>query len=796
MRAKAFLFTAIIGSAFFAVSLAGSNWRLLRGQSNRTKSLEIDHEGVRLYSAGQYSVAREVFRRSALAAERAGDASKAAANWNNAGGSSLAMMQLRDALNEFSRAMKDSEAVADPLIRAPTFNNLANLYIQLGNPDAAARISQQALATLPDGFDAKVRAKLEYQLAQSLAHLGRMDEARSFYVRATAAAEDQNDLDTAARMLANWGIDCLRANRLDDAEAVLAEALRLVRIHRLNTLSLVNVLRGLARLKARQGDRRAAAILFQAAIDAPPGMFPRWMLFADRGDARYGWEDLPGALDDFREARRLADAMKADIVPADEDRVVLESGLNRIAAGLVDAGNRLALQQPGGALLEETFDAAERDRLWSLRALAPEPNDWRTKLPDSYWDLLARYQSIERAILQKPSPELAKQASALRLSLQQTEAEASEDSPAAPGNAQSPLAHVKSVLDGDSILLSFHIGKSEGWLWVVDRRGVHVYPAPPLDRLKSAVADFARAARSGRAEATVLGARLYKDLFGAVPRRNLSHKRWLLELDGPLFDLPFGALVAGEGKNNKPVYLIERATLEAIPGALMLERPKPVGDGAFVGVGDPVYNAADARYMGNRKKQEVMLPRLAATAEELEACARVWDPAKAGLLTGENASLANVRAALRSNPSVIHFATHVIASPGDYASGLIALSLDRSGAMGLLGPTEIVAHRISPGLVVMNGCHSAQGETLPGAGLMGLTRAWIGAGARTVLATEWDIPDEAGKTMMVQFYGALRTHPERGAGFALQQAQLALLRNSDAGKTPAVWGAYFVLGRD
>jgi CHAT domain-containing protein len=242
--------------------------------------------------------------------------------------------------------------------------------------------------------------------------------------------------------------------------------------------------------------------------------------------------------------------------------------------------------------------------------------------------------------------------------------------------------------------------------------------------------------------------------------------------------------------------------LQAIPGALMLEARAATESGAFqqgefLGIGDPVYNAADVRYRGDRKKQEVVLPRLSATAEELTACSRAWNPAKTRLLTGENAGLENVREALRSNPSVIHFATHLITAPGDYSSGLIALSLDRSGAMGLLGPTEIVAHARTPGLVVLNGCHSAQGEAVPGAGLMGLTRAWIGAGARAVLATKWDIPDEAGKNIMVDFYRELRAHPENGPAFALQEAQLAALRsNQPEAKASAFWGAYFVLGRD
>jgi len=59
----------------------------------------------------------------------------------------------------------------------------------------------------------------------------------------------------------------------------------------------------------------------------------------------------------------------------------------------VDAGNRLAASSGNQALLSETFDAAEQDRLWSLRALVPDASDWRSRLPARYWELLARFQS-------------------------------------------------------------------------------------------------------------------------------------------------------------------------------------------------------------------------------------------------------------------------------------------------------------------------------------------------------------------------------------------------------------------
>jgi CHAT domain-containing protein/tetratricopeptide (TPR) repeat protein len=795
--------SAILGTTLVAFSLCGSTWRPAKynDSTSRAEGALFD-EGFRLYRTGEYTRASEVFRSVARLAEHDGLPYQAATNWNNAGGAALARLDFRNALPDFLKARQTAEAAGlhRPFLIA--MNNLAALYLQMGDPDATLRVAKEGLADEGGNTPGDASASLRFQMATALARLNRFDEAAPIYRRAIRQIAEQDDFVVTARVLGNFGSACLDAGHLDEAEDALSEALFLVRLHRLGASA--NILRALAKLKKRRGDPRSAAALFDAAVHAPPGITPQWEIYADRGDFRRSMNDLHGALADFREGRRIAARMRADIVPADQDRIALEGGLSRLDAGLVDVGNLLARQTSDARLPRETFEAAELDRLWSLRALVPAPNDWRTRLPNAYWDLLTRYQSIQRSQVAKASPEGEKQASALQMELQQIEAAAANGSHSvltdtARTVGESALSHARRVLDADSVLLSFYVTKSAGWLWAVDRHGVEVYSIPAFDTLKAAVAEFADAAKNGDVRAPALGRGVYNLLFGNVSARYLAHKRWLLELDGPLFDLPFASLVVNQVRagKNEPIYLFESKVLQAIPGVLMLEaRMGASRSGSFLGIGDPIYSPADTRYQGDRTKHEVVLPRLPATAGEIKACARAWKPMTTQLLTGANADLTAVRAALRSNPSVIHFATHVLTAPGAYSSGLIALSLDQSGAMGFIGPAEIAAYTLSPALVVLNGCHSGQGEALPGAGLMGLTRAWIGAGARSVLATRWDIPDEAGARMMVEFYRAFRANPERGPAFALQQAQLRFLKNRASGSTPAVWGAYFVLGRE
>jgi CHAT domain-containing protein/tetratricopeptide (TPR) repeat protein len=791
---------AIPGSALVAFSLSGSAWRSPIIDKPQSPAVGVLHaEGLRLYKAGEYVRANLEFRSAALRAQSDGSLDQAAMNWSNAGAASLAHLEFGDALSDFLAARRIAES---PGLRKPflfAMNNLASLYLQMGDPSAAMRVAGEGLSRSIATDDIGACSRLRFQLATALGRLHRFDEAAPIYRRAIDEIFEQGDLEATARVLGDFGSDCLEAGRLEDAEAALSDALLMVRLHRLDRAS-ANILRALAKLKGRQGDARTAAAMFEAALEAPQTITPRWQIYADRGEFRLARNDLRGALADFREARKAAAPVRADSVPADPDRIALEGGLSRVAAGLADAGNRLARQTADDGLVKETFDTAEQDRLWSLRALVPTPNDWRTRLPNKYWDLLARYQINERALVANPSPAGSKQSVALQAELREIEASVSgqSQSPSTRPASESAWAHTRAVLDADSVLLSFHISTSGGWLWALDRRDTGVYPIPGREVLRVAAASFAHATRFGEANAGAQGRTLYKLLFGSVPSRYLSHKRWLLELDDPLFDVPFAALVIDIRRNgkNEPVYLVEQKVLQSVPGALMLEPRTNFGNGPFLGIGDPIYSPADPRYRGDRTRHDVVLPRLPATAGEIEACSRAWNPASMQLLMGANAGLASVRTALRSNPSVIHFATHVITAPGDYSSGLIALSLDRNGAMGLMGPAEIAAYAIKPSLVVLNGCHSGQGEALPGGGLMGLTRAWIGSGARSVLATRWDIPDEAGSRVMVEFYRALRKSPDRGPAFALQQAQSGLLRSRVPGNSPAVWGAYFVLGRE
>jgi CHAT domain-containing protein len=106
----------------------------------------------------------------------------------------------------------------------------------------------------------------------------------------------------------------------------------------------------------------------------------------------------------------------------------------------------------------------------------------------------------------------------------------------------------------------------------------------------------------------------------------------------------------------------------------------------------------------------------------------------------------------------------------------------------------------------MSACRTATGP-ISGDGLLGLTRAFFAAGARSVVATLWDLPDAAAATMLPRFYREWQATGSRAEG--LRRAQLAYLADLRAGKVvvtsplgkttlpehPALWASLVLQGR-
>ena len=98
-------------------------------------------------------------------------------------------------------------------------------------------------------------------------------------------------------------------------------------------------------------------------------------------------------------------------------------------------------------------------------------------------------------------------------------------------------------------------------------------------------------------------------------------------------------------------------------------------------------------------------------------------------------------------------------------------------------------------LVVLSACETGRGRVVKGEGIVGLTRAFMMAGAPRVLCSLWKVDDEATKALMVKFYELWNQEEGKGlpAATALKQAQ-EFVRSHERWKHPFYWAAWVLWG--
>ena len=260
----------------------------------------------------------------------------------------------------------------------------------------------------------------------------------------------------------------------------------------------------------------------------------------------------------------------------------------------------------------------------------------------------------------------------------------------------------------------------------------------------------------------------------------LDQHELLIVPDRALYKVPFAALTDESGK-----YLSQTYRIRIVPSltTLGLIRDTPADyhsrTGALI-VGDP--DVRDVYYKGCFG----VLSKLPSAREEAEMIGRLI---RAEPLLGKQATKEAVLRSIHS-VSLIHFAAH-----GDAERGEIALAPQHpmNGPATekdyLLTMADISKVQLRAKLVVLSCCHSAQGQ-VRSEGVVGIARAFLGSGARSVLVALWAIPDEATKKLMTRFY----EHLVRGesASESLYQA-MEWMRNNGYSDVRD-WAPFMLIG--
>jgi len=221
-------------------------------------------------------------------------------------------------------------------------------------------------------------------------------------------------------------------------------------------------------------------------------------------------------------------------------------------------------------------------------------------------------------------------------------------------------------------------------------------------------------------------------------------------------------------------YLLDRFSLRLIPSAstlvyLKTDRPSKVG--TLLALGNP-----------DLDNPSYDLPNAQVEAVNVAA---LFPASKA--LVRQDASKTAIKE-LGSGFSMLHFATHGKFNSDDpLASGLYLAK--GTEADGVLSVADLYTLRFDADLVTLSACETGLGKVANGDDVIGLTRGFLYAGARSIVASLWEVDDAATEQLMLSFYGNLQTHDKREA---LRLAQINTRANYP---DPMYWAAFQIVGK-
>ena len=414
----------------------------------------------------------------------------------------------------------------------------------------------------------------------------------------------------------------------------------------------------------------------------------------------------------------------------------------------------------------------------------------------------------------------------------------------------------QKVLDDNTALLEYSLGSDNSYLFAVTRSGVSLFKLPARSEVARLASEFRAQLIPPKLQRRIVGIDVAADQqrgLGIVqgPSENLAafvaasnalykavvepatsvtgDKRLLIAADGALNYIPFEALVKNSDgadyaslnylvKTNEVVYAPSASVIGAIRG-----NSPTVREGAtkrILIVADPVFSANDPRLkgpaqnsaetrglglglesavndvVGDQPAGGLHLARLSGTRTEAEEISKI---ARTGGNQPDtwmdlNASEDNVRSRDITNYRIVHVATHgLLDAERPQFTGVVLSLIGNKTNDGFLRTDEIFNLKLGSPLVMLSACETGLGKEKRGEGVMGLTRAFMYAGAPTVGVSLWSVADKSTADLMTDFYRRLLASSPQPPASALRDAQLALITGKKY-SAPFYWAPFVLVG--
>jgi len=754
----------------------------------------LSNLGVVHRRRGEFRQALDAYHQALEINRRRGQLREVADVRFNLGIAKVGLGRLEEARTLFREALELYRVQEAPFDAFRTERNLAWIGIELGE-------ASQVIETLRDGLVTAGRLpEAEVRTAETLLTIGYAHFAAGGPERGVEPLEEalrmiegRNHPALEANLLGHLGSVRHRLGQLDRAAEDLARAIELARRIGYRTTEAA-ALGQLARVERDRGALEDARELFVEALRiveeqrlGAPTPELRATFLAQRRGSYESYVDLLLRLDHRNPGRgHGAEAFRAsELAHARGLLDLLHERGQEIERGIApellarerEVAARLSyLQTRLAELSREEAGSAERESL--------ERRLWRAEEERRQLELRIRLDHPRYANLRYPEP--------------------------------LPLGEVQRLLDRDTALLEYTVGEEGASLFAVTAEGMRAFR---LEVSAREIADRVQELRQGIAAGgrRRLGSyrraaeELHRRLVAPAAELLAGKGRLLIVPDRALHYLPFETLLTapttGAPLEELP-YLLRRWSVAYAPSASVLgtlESPsgprtdgRNGGEASFVAFADPIYPEEDgegtprARVARGDGGDHSELPRLRASGEEVRRIADLYPETAVALFLRAEATEGRVkRSPLLASARRLHFAVHGQVDERSPALSRLVLGRDPgSPEDGYLQVYEIFNLELASELVVLSACDTGLGREITGEGLIGLTRAFLYAGAPRVVVSLWSVDDASTAELMVAFYRGLDRDGDTAE--ALRRAKLELI---DAGLPPGHWAPFVLVGR-
>jgi CHAT domain-containing protein len=685
---------------------------------------------------GQLTTARQYYLESLLFARAHQDRWAEVGALCNLGFAEMQLGRFDEAVNWLKSAHPQAVELGSDYWTQLVVGNLGWAYYQLGDDDRALELFLEAEKTAAKLGNHPNELKWISNVGAVYHDQGDLNRAAQSYRKALDLARQINSKEEMANMLEDLAQDSVETGKLDEAGAWLDQVTPMVSAGGNLLRTNVMVTRGM--LAAARREDRQAETLFRAVQNDSASPTTRRLSAGD---------ELAGLFEQEGNTQAAEQMYKATLTAFESARAQLKHENSRLpfaanATGIYDDYIHLLVKEGKS---EEALAVASQSRARTLaQGLGVAGNK----------------ASFQPATLNPR--QIARQSGAT--------------------------------------LLFYWLGAEQSYMWVITPYKITLIKLPSqveivahIKRYSKALLDLEDPLQTGNPD----GQALYQILVAPAAKLIRSNTPIMILADGRLSPLNFETLLAPGpspkiGRSAGPAprlhYWIEDATLLSAPSLDLLAAAKPARGirRKLLLLGNPVSPSPD-------------YPTLPLFGAEMTRIERHFAARHAAVFAGEQATPA---AYLTGNPaqySYIHFVSHAVASRTDPLDSAIILSGSTlSGgntgeASFKLYARDIMQHPIDARLVTISACYGSGTRSYAGEGLVGLSWAFLRAGAHNVIGALWEVSDDSTPRLMDTLYQGLEDGQAPAA--ALRNAKLDLLHSQSRFSKPFFWAPFQIYTR-